>query len=84
LFPGSNHPCKAFLVPQALDTTKQEGMDALEWQGWNPAKRSVARALAPKSYRYPVWQLFYKAINPELAPVLARPAIWDFSPFDAF
>jgi hypothetical protein len=72
------------LLIAAIEATRHEGMDALEWQGWNPAKRRVASSLHPMTYRYPVWQLFYKAINPELGPVLKQPAIWDFSPFDAF
>jgi hypothetical protein len=72
------------LLAAALEATRQEGLDALEWQGWNPAKRQVARSLHPKSYRYPVWPLYYKAVNPSLVPVLARADSWDFSPFDAF
>jgi hypothetical protein len=72
------------LLAGALEATRQENLDALEWQGWSPAKRQVARSLHPKSYRYPVWPLYYKAVNPDLVPLLAGAGSWDFSPFDAF
>jgi hypothetical protein len=72
------------LLEAALEATRQEQLDALEWQGWNQAKRKQALSLNPRSYRYPVWPLYYKAIDPNLIPVLERADSWDFSPFDAF
>jgi hypothetical protein len=56
----------------------------VEWQGWNPVKRRQALSLRPKSYRYSVWPLYYKAVNRDLASALTQVDTWDFSPFDAF
>jgi hypothetical protein len=72
------------LLAAALDATREERLDALEWQGWNQAKRRQALSLNPRSYRYPVWPLYYKARHPDLVPALERADNWDFSPFDAF
>jgi|ERR1019366_6688100 hypothetical protein len=72
------------LIDAAREATRQANMDALEWQGWSSQKRRVAQSLRPLTHRYPVWPLFYKALNPELATPLSRPDTWDFSPFDAF
>ena len=72
------------LLAAALETTREQELDVLEWQGWNPVKRRLALSAHPRSYRYPVWPLFCKTINQEFAPALARPDTWDFSPFDAF
>jgi hypothetical protein len=72
------------LLAAARETTRQEGLDMLEWKGWNRAKRQAAVSLRPHSYRDPVWPLYYKAVNPGLAPSLEQPGPWDFSPFDAF
>jgi hypothetical protein len=68
----------------ALQATSSEGMDALEWQGWHLSKRQMALSLNPRSYRYGVWPLYYKPVNPDLASTLAQPDVWDFSPFDVF
>jgi hypothetical protein len=72
------------LLSAALKTTRQQQKDALEWQGWSAAKRQWALKLKPRSYRYPVWPLYYKATHPELIAALAHSESWDFSPFDAF
>ena len=72
------------LIAKAISATRDAGMAALEWQGWNAAKRRVALALRPRRYRYPIWPLFYKADGPELTNTLADPEAWDFSLFDAF
>jgi hypothetical protein len=72
------------LLAAAREQASRAGMHALEWKGWNPAKRKLAAILRPKSYRDPVWPAFYKAIDPDLAPVLSQPGAWDFSPLDAF
>lgn len=72
------------LLSAAIDTTQRQGLDALEWQGWNSAKRQVALALKPRSYRYPVWPLFYKTTQRDLCATLANANSWDCSPFDAF
>jgi hypothetical protein len=72
------------LLAAALEATREEGMDALEWQGWNPAKRALAISLHPRPFRYDVWPLYYKVVNADLASMLADAECWDFSPFDAF
>jgi hypothetical protein len=72
------------LLQAALEATRHAGVDALEWQGWNSEKRKIAEKFYPRSYRYPTWPLFYKTVNPDIAPIMARPGSWDFSPFDAF
>lgn len=72
------------LLAAALEATRREGLDALEWKGWNTVKRGLASSQRPKSYRDSVWPLFYKALHPDLLPVLTQAGRWDFSPFDAF
>ena len=72
------------LLTAAVDATREQKLDALEWQGWNSAKREIALSTHPKSYRYPDWPLFYKAINRDLATELASSGVWDLSPFDVF
>jgi hypothetical protein len=72
------------LLAAALEATAEEGMDALEWQGWNTAKRALAISLHPRPFRYSVWPLYYKVVNADLASMLANAECWDFSPFDAF
>jgi hypothetical protein len=71
------------LTAAAIETTREAGMAALEWQGWNLNKRDIVVSLRPRSYRYPVWPLYYKA-HPRLASTLTMADIWDFSPFDSF
>lgn len=72
------------LLSAALAATQEDGLDALEWQGWNSAKRRVAESLHPWSYGYAVWPLFYRTRDPDLARTLNQARVWDFSPFDAF
>jgi hypothetical protein len=72
------------LLSAAIEVTRERGLDALEFQGWNAAKRKAALALRPRAYRYPVWPLYYTAINPELISTLACAEALDCSPFDAF
>lgn len=72
------------LMTAAIDATRLAGAAALEWQGCNTAKRKLALSLNPRSYRYPIWQLFYKASHPSLVSTLATPDVWDFSLFDEF
>lgn len=72
------------LISAAIGATRENGLGALEWQGWNSAKRLIARELKPRSYRYPVWPLFYKAMDKDLRGVLSDAKNWDISPFDAF
>jgi len=72
------------LLTAAREVSRQEGLDVVEWQGWNQAKRLQALSLRPKSYRYSVWPLYYKAVNRSLASALTQADTWDFSPFDAF
>ena len=72
------------LLAAALEATREEGMAALEWQGWNSAKRALAISLHPRHYRYSVWPLYYKVVRTDLSSVLANAESWDFSPFDAF
>jgi hypothetical protein len=72
------------LVSEAIEASREAGMAALEWQGWNAAKRELALSRRPRPYRYPVWPAYYKAVGAELSANLAKADVWDFSPFDAF
>lgn len=72
------------LLQGAIEVSREDGVDALEWTGWNSAKRRIAQSCHPRCYDYSVWPAFYKEKNPALVPVLAEPRAWDFSPFDAF
>jgi hypothetical protein len=72
------------LTIAAIETTREAGMAALEWQGWNIHKREIAMSLHPRTYRYPVWPLYYKAINSGLVSTLTHDGVWDFSLFDSF
>lgn len=72
------------LMAAAIETTREAGMAALEWQGWNIQKRAIAMSLRPRTYRYPVWPLYYKAIDSGLVSTLTNDSVWDFSLFDSF
>jgi hypothetical protein len=72
------------LLSTAIEFTRECGLDALEFQGWSQAKRQIALKLKPRSYRYPVWPLYYKAIHPHVVSGLACSETLDCSPFDAF
>lgn len=72
------------LLQAALSVTREDKLDALEWQGWNKSKRAVAVRLQPKTYRYGVWPLYFKVRNAQLTSKMEDAGCWDFSPFDAF
>lgn len=72
------------LLIAAIQATREKGLAALEWQGWNLPKREVALSLRPQSYQYPVWPLFYRSSTPDLGSSLENPNVWDFSLFDSF
>lgn len=47
-------------------------------------KRSTALSLRPHSYHVPVWQMYFRTTNSQLAEQLSPPDLWDFSPFDNY
>jgi hypothetical protein len=72
------------LLLGAVRAARDTGVDMLKITTADPIKRGVVVALAPFQYTVPLWQLFFKADEPELKRELSTPAAWDFSPFDNY
>jgi len=72
------------LLRAAIREAREDGREALRWQGGGGEARAAARSLRPWSHHLPAWPAFYKSVNPGLAPDLSRPECWDLSPFDVF
>jgi hypothetical protein len=72
------------LLLAAIAMARETDADAVKFLAGTPVKRSCAQALQPYTYRFPHWQLFYKAASPELNSRLSFSESWDFSPFDTY
>ena len=72
------------LLLGALDAARSEGVAALKLLTSHAVKRAVAAELRPHSYHVPVWQLFFKARDPDLALKLSSADLWEVSLFDNF
>jgi hypothetical protein len=72
------------LLLGSIAAARETGADAVKFLAGSPVKRSCARDLRPYTYRFPHWQLFYKAASPELNARLSSADSWDFAPFDTY
>jgi hypothetical protein len=71
------------LIRGALDTTRHDGLDLLEWVGHTRSKRAVAERNSTLRYRLNVWQAYYFTRDPELKRDLASPERWAFGLYDS-
>jgi hypothetical protein len=72
------------LLLAAIGIAREEGVDAVKIVTGTPAKRAPVDELRPYTYRLPLWQLYYKAVSPELSAALSTANAWDFSLFDTY
>jgi len=80
---GEDPDLTAALIRAALQTTRRDGLDLLEWVGHTRSKRAVAVRNSALRYRLNVWQAYYFTRDPELKRELANPERWAFGLYDS-
>jgi hypothetical protein len=72
------------LLLSSIRLAREGGAGMLKLLTGDATKRSTAVLLRPHSYHVPLWQMYFKSPNPQLAQDLSRPDLWDFCLFDSY
>jgi hypothetical protein len=72
------------LLLSSIRVAREGGAGMLKLLTGDATKRLAAVSLKPHSYHVPLWQMYFKSTNPQIAQQLSLPDLWDFCPFDSY